>query len=221
MSDSVRPHRRQPTRLPRPWDSPGKNTGVGCHFLLWCIKVKRESEVAQSCPTLCDPMGCNTPGFPVLHHLPELAQTHVHWIGNAIQPSCPCHPLLLLPSTFSSIRVSLYHPQYCYDLSNVMMICLMGLLIQSWGYADSHYYFLIEYSLWVILLWLHCILCNNMNMPENSFVIHDDFLTHIGRYTSNMIKQDRKLISVNKQMNFQYGNVHMMKSKEGWRDFFN
>ena len=52
MSDSVRPHRRQPTRLPRPWDSPGKNTGVGCHFLLQCTKVKSESEVAQSCPTL-------------------------------------------------------------------------------------------------------------------------------------------------------------------------
>ena len=51
MSDSVRPHRRQPTRLPRPWDSPGKNTGVGCHFLLQCVIVKRESEVAQSCST--------------------------------------------------------------------------------------------------------------------------------------------------------------------------
>ena len=49
MSDSVRPHRRQPTRLPCPWDSPGKNTGVGCHFLLQCIKVKSESEVARSC----------------------------------------------------------------------------------------------------------------------------------------------------------------------------
>ena len=45
--DSVRPHRQQPTRLPRPWDSPGKNTGVGCHFLLQCIKVKSESEVVQ------------------------------------------------------------------------------------------------------------------------------------------------------------------------------
>ena len=55
MSDSVRPHRRQPTRLPRPWDSPGKNTGVGCHFLLQCMKVKRESEVAQWCLTLSDP----------------------------------------------------------------------------------------------------------------------------------------------------------------------
>ena len=52
MSDSVQPHRRQPTRLPRPWDSPGKNTGVGCHFLLQCRKGKNESEVAQSCPTL-------------------------------------------------------------------------------------------------------------------------------------------------------------------------
>ena len=51
MSNSVRPHRRQPTRLPRPWDSPGKNTGVGCHFLLQCMKVKSESEVAQSCLT--------------------------------------------------------------------------------------------------------------------------------------------------------------------------
>ena len=65
MSDSVRPHRRQPTRLPRPWDSPGKNTGVGCHFLLQCMKVKSESEVAQSCPTLSDLMGCSPPGSSV------------------------------------------------------------------------------------------------------------------------------------------------------------
>ena len=56
MSDSVRPHRRQPTRLLCPWDSPGKNTGVGFHFLLQCMKVKSESEVAQSCLTLCDSM---------------------------------------------------------------------------------------------------------------------------------------------------------------------
>ena len=55
MSNSVRPHRGQPTRLPRPWDSPGKNTGVGCHFLLQCMKVKSQSEVAQSCPILATP----------------------------------------------------------------------------------------------------------------------------------------------------------------------
>ena len=65
MSDPVRPHRRQPTGLPRPWDSPGKNTGVGCHFLLQCMKVKSESEVAQSCPTLSDPMDCNPPGSSI------------------------------------------------------------------------------------------------------------------------------------------------------------
>ena len=52
----------------RPWDSPGKNTGVGCHFLLPCMKVKSESEVTQSCPTLCNPMNCSTPGLPVHHH---------------------------------------------------------------------------------------------------------------------------------------------------------
>ena len=65
MSDSVQPHRQQPTRLPHPWDSPGKNTGMGCHFLLQCMKVKSESKVAQSCPTLCDPMDCSLPGSSV------------------------------------------------------------------------------------------------------------------------------------------------------------
>ena len=59
---TLRPHRQQPTRFRRPWDSPGKNTGVGCHFLLQCRKVKSESEVAQSCPTLSDPMDCSLPG---------------------------------------------------------------------------------------------------------------------------------------------------------------
>ena len=65
MSDSRRPHGLQPTRLPRPWDSPGKNTGVGCHFLLQCMKVKSESEISQSCPTLHDPMDCSLPGSSV------------------------------------------------------------------------------------------------------------------------------------------------------------
>ena len=62
---TLRPHRRQPTRLPHPWDSPDKNTGVGCHLLLQCMKVKSESEVAQSCPTLSDPMDCSLPGSSV------------------------------------------------------------------------------------------------------------------------------------------------------------
>ena len=65
VSDSVRPHRQQPIRLPRPWDSPGKNTGVGCHFLLQCMEVKSESEVAQSCLTLSHPMDCSLTGSSV------------------------------------------------------------------------------------------------------------------------------------------------------------
>ena len=82
MSDSVRPHRRQPTRLPSPWDSPGKNTGVGCHFLLQCVKVKSESEVAQSCLTLSDPMDCSLPG------------SSVHGIFAGKSPGVGCHSLL-------------------------------------------------------------------------------------------------------------------------------
>ena len=65
VSDSVRPHTRKPTRLLCPWDSPGKNTGVGCHFLLQCMKVKSESEVTQSCPTISDPMDCSPLGSSV------------------------------------------------------------------------------------------------------------------------------------------------------------
>ena len=65
VSDSVRPHRQQPTRLPCPWDSPGKNTGVGCHFLLQCKNVKSEREVAQSCPTLSNPMDYSLPGSSI------------------------------------------------------------------------------------------------------------------------------------------------------------
>ena len=65
VSDSVRPHGLQPTRLLRPWDSPGKNTGVGCHFLLQCMKVESESEVAQSCLTLSDPMDYSLPGSSI------------------------------------------------------------------------------------------------------------------------------------------------------------
>ena len=65
------------------------------------IQHAKFSSVAQSCPTLCDPMNCITPGLPVHHQLPEFAQTHVHWVGVAIQPSCPS----FLPSVFPSIRI--------------------------------------------------------------------------------------------------------------------
>ena len=87
----MRPHRRPPPRLPRPWDSPGKNTGVGCRFLLQCMKVKREREVTQSCPTLRDPMDCSPPGSFVhgifqaraldqAHLLPQMENFHSCYI---------------------------------------------------------------------------------------------------------------------------------------------
>ena len=76
MSDSVWPHRWQPTRLLHPWESQGKNTGVGCHFLLQCMKVKRKSEVAQSCPTLSEPMDCSLP-VSSIHGFSR----HEYWSG--------------------------------------------------------------------------------------------------------------------------------------------
>ena len=83
---TVQPHRRQPTRLPCPWDSPGKNTGVGCHFLLQCMKVKNEREVAQSCPTPSDPMDCSLQGSSV--H--GIFQARVlEWVGTAFSIAIP------------------------------------------------------------------------------------------------------------------------------------
>ena len=106
VSNSMQPHRRWPTRLPRPWDSPGKNTGVGCHFLLQCMKGKSESEVAQSCLTLRDPMVCSLPGSSV--H--GIFQARVLEWG-AIAFSCwehsylqlLCFPLGLIPWSLCSV----------------------------------------------------------------------------------------------------------------------
>ena len=83
---TLRPHRRQPTRLPRPWDPPGKNTGVGCHFLLQCMKVKSESEVAQSCLTCSDPMDCSLPGSSIY----GIFQARVlEWVAIAFSDNAP------------------------------------------------------------------------------------------------------------------------------------
>jgi len=132
MSNSVRPHRRQPTRLPCPWDSPGKNTGVGCHFLLQCVKVKSESEVNQSYLTPCDPMNRSMPGLPVHHHLPEFTQTHVHPVIDAIQPS---HPLSspFLPAPNPSQRPSPF--QWINSLHEVAKV-LPGLIFFRMDWLD-------------------------------------------------------------------------------------
>ena len=94
-------------------------------FCLHCYST------AQSAPTLCDPMGCSTPGFPVLHHLLEFAQTHVHRVGDAIQPSHPrLSPLLLLASILASIRV----------FSNESALCIMWPKYWSFSISPSKEY---------------------------------------------------------------------------------
>ena len=105
MFDSVRPHRRQPTRPHRPWDSLGKNTGVGCHFLLQCMKVKSDSEVAESCPTLSDPMDCSLPGSSI--H--GIFQARVlEWGAIAFSVIAATRPLseILFANTFSQFMGS-------------------------------------------------------------------------------------------------------------------
>ena len=104
MSDSVRPHRRQPTRLRHPWDSPGKNTGVGCHFLLQCMKGKSQSEVAQRVRL------CATPWTAAHQAPPSMGfSRQEYWSG--------CHCLLypLLVSEFAYYLSSVYL-RFCYFL---------------------------------------------------------------------------------------------------------
>ena len=97
MFNSVRPQRRQPTRLRHPWDSPGKNTGVGCHFLLQCMKVKSESEVAQLCLTLSDPMDCSLPGSST--HGISLTRV-LEWGASAFSENCSKSSLLKMWSNY-------------------------------------------------------------------------------------------------------------------------
>jgi len=111
VSDSVRPYRWQPAKLSHPWDSPGKNTGVGCHFLLQCMKVKGESEVAQSCLTLSDLMDCSLPGSSVhgIFQARVLERGAIAFSATESEMTpnhlILCHPLLLLSSILPSIRV--------------------------------------------------------------------------------------------------------------------
>ena len=125
MSNSVRPHRQQPTRLSHPWDSPGKNTGVGCHFLLQCMKVKSESEFAQSCPTLSDPMDCSLPGSSI-HGI--FRATVLEWGAIAFSDVLFVNDSysLLLPS-WGWLLDNFYDPSYLLFLH----LCLTGCLTYS------------------------------------------------------------------------------------------
>ena len=138
MSDSVRPQRRQPTRLPRPWDSPGKNTGVGCHFLLQCMKLKSESEVAESCPILSDPMDCGPPGSSVhgIFHARVL-----EW--GAIAFSLHIHILLRFPFFEYELAFADGTQQYCWILlpwlgyTKTMASILHALHCSHWLFRGS------------------------------------------------------------------------------------
>ena len=123
MSDSVRPHRWQPTRLCHPWDSPGKNTGVGCHFFLQCMKVKSKSEVVQLCLTLHDPMDWSLPG------------SSVHGIFQA-------RVLEWVAIAFSNINVQLstiFSLSQILICSNIIFFSL-GILLWSMDYLGMSYW---------------------------------------------------------------------------------
>ena len=124
MSDSVRPHRWQPTRLRCPWDSPGKNTGVGCHCLLQCIKVKSESEVTQSCLILCDPMDCSLPGSSV-HRIFQARVLEWGAIAFSLE-SCTDTIYLKILSFLLKYACVLKSLQLCPTLCNPMDCSLQG-----------------------------------------------------------------------------------------------
>ena len=118
----MRPHRRQPTRLPCPWDSPGKNTGVGCHFLLQCMKVKSESEVAQSCPTLSHPMDCSPPGSSI--HGVFQARV-LEWGAIAFSASPDWVHSKALPLSHSGGRqMRSWQPRSSWRLHSGLMVCV-------------------------------------------------------------------------------------------------
>ena len=129
MSDSVQPYKWQPTRLRRPWDSPGKNTGVGCHFLLQCMKVKNESEVAQSYPTLRDPMDCSLPG------------SSIHGIFQA-------RVLEWGAIAFSGAHVTALLLK-CFFQKNVLVIYCSQIKIKSYGYHKYFKYLTLENYIFV------------------------------------------------------------------------
>ena len=129
MSDSVRPHRRQPTRLLCPWDSPGKNTGVGCHFLLQYMKMKSESEVAQSCLTIRNPMDCSLPGSSThgsfqarVAFLPRNKRLLISWLQSL-------SAVILEPKKIKSATVSTFYPSICHKVMGLYArILLFGML---------------------------------------------------------------------------------------------
>ena len=175
MFNSVWPHRRHPTRLPHPWDSLGKNIGVSCHFLLQCMKVKSESEVTQSCPTLSDPMDCSLPGSSV--H--GIFQARVFlWLDKEIV----FNPLYILDS-FVKDKVSIGVWIYLWAFYFVPLIYISvfvpvpycpndWLCTGAWSQAS---WFLQFHSSFSRLLWLFEVFCISIQIVK-LFVLANAFL---------------------------------------------
>ena len=110
----MQPHRWQPTRLPCSWDSPGKNTGVGCHFLLQCVKVKSESEAAQSCPTPSDPMDCSLPGSSAhgIFQARVLEWVVIAFSDRSTYIHSSIHPYSIHPSMYKHVLQLQCNPTY-------------------------------------------------------------------------------------------------------------
>ena len=156
----MRPQRLQPTRLPRPWDSSGKNTGVGCHFLLQCMKVKSEREVAQSCPTPSDPMNCSPPGSSIY----GIFQARVlEWVAIAFSAlsstSCFRGWIMPLPTLLSPLMQMwiLYGNGLIYTSRICPLLHLMGMT-----HKIKHHSIQI-----IIIKWTH--LCKLCLLPETTF----------------------------------------------------
>ena len=131
MSDSVWPHTWQPTRLPRPWDSPGKNTGVGCHFLLQCMKVKSESEVAQSCPTLSDPMDCSLPGSSI-HGIFQARVLEWGAIAFSVLSATGIYFTKKWEESLLHNSVPLFPPQHFWKPAPTLSRSMLEIFIYSW-----------------------------------------------------------------------------------------
>ena len=158
VSDSVRPQRRQPTRLPCPWDSPGKNTGVGCHFLLQCMKVKSESEVIQSCLTLRHPMDCSSPDSSI-HGV--LQARVLEWGAIAFSPIVLFSSISLhwsLRKAFLSLLAILWNSAFkwiCLFFSPLPFTSLLFSAICK-ASSDNHFAFLHFFFLGMVLVTASC-----------------------------------------------------------------
>ena len=162
MSNSVRPHRWQPTRPHCPWDSPGKNTGVGCHFLLQCTEVKSESEVAKSCLTLSDPMDCSLPGSSV--HGRSIFISSVHFLGKSTGVGCHCLLRYIAQGTVFSTLYSLYRKRILtrFKFSSVAQSC--QLFATPWTVASQASLSITNF--WSLLKFMFI----NLVMPPNNLI---------------------------------------------------